>query len=142
MVMPYAPLNTKCRELGCPNPKTTRSAFCSQHGGGMTEKGKANAKLYNQRVWEKIRTAQLSRQPLCARCQSENKITAAIHVDHVFPHRRDPNKFRMNLFQSLCPACHTLKTQDEAQGRYLHYTAHGVVEYCDDDYVRMMGMTY
>lgn len=140
--MPYAPLNTECRELGCHNPKTTRSAFCSEHGGGITEKGKANAKLYSQRAWDKIRTAQLSRQPLCARCQSNGKITGAQHVDHVFPHRRDPVKFKVNLFQSLCAACHTLKTQDEAKGRYLHYTAHGIVEYTDDDYVRMAGLSY
>lgn len=140
--MPYAPLNTKCRELGCQNPKTNRSAFCSNHGGGMTEKGKANAKLYSQRAWAKMRIAQLSRQPLCARCQSENKVTAAEHVDHVFPHRRDPVKFKVNLLQSLCAACHTLKTQDESKGKYLHYTPHGINEYTDDDYVRLIGMTY
>ncbi len=103
---------------------------------------KANLKLYGQRVWEKIRASQLSRQPLCGRCQSEGKITAANHVDHVFPHRRDPAKFRLNLFQSLCAGCHTLKTQDESKGIYLHYTAHGVVQYTDDDYVRMVGLQY
>jgi len=140
--MPIAPLNTKCRELGCQNPKTGRSTFCIQHGGGFSEKAKANLKLYGQRVWEKIRASQLSRQPLCGRCQSEGKITAANHVDHVFPHRRDPAKFRLNLFQSLCAACHTLKTQDEGKGIYLHYTAHGVVQYTDDDYVRMVGLQY
>jgi len=140
--MPTAPLNTKCRELGCQNPKTGRSTFCIQHGGGFSEKAKANLKLYGQRVWEKIRASQLSRQPLCGRCQSEGKITAANHVDHVFPHRRDPAKFRLNLFQSLCAACHTLKTQDEGKGIYLHYTAHGVKQYTDDDYVRMVGLQY
>jgi 5-methylcytosine-specific restriction protein A len=135
--MPIAPLNTKCRELGCQNPKTGRSTFCIQHGGGFSEKAKANLKLYGQRVWEKIRASQLSRQPLCGRCQSEGKITAANHVDHVFPHRRDADAFKVNLFQSLCTACHTLKTQDENKGRYLHYTAHGITEYTGDDYIRI-----
>ena len=140
--MPTVPSSTKCRELGCQNPKTYRSAFCVAHGGARTEKQKANGKLYNQSVWEKIRIAQLSKQPLCARCQNEGKITQAQHVDHVFPHRRDPTKFKVNLFQSLCAACHTLKTQDESQGKYIHYTVHGAVEYTDDDYVRLSGISY
>lgn len=140
--MPYAPLNAECKEYGCRNPKTHRSAYCIEHGGGMTETGKANSKLYSQQAWAKIRARQLSKQPLCARCQSEGKITAAEHVDHVFPHRRDPVKFKVNLFQSLCAACHTLKGQDERKGIYNHYTAHGVTQYTDDDYVRLSGMSY
>lgn len=141
-VMPYAPLNTECKEYGCRNPKTDRSAYCVEHGGGLTETQKANSKLYSQQAWQKIRARQLSKQPLCARCQHEGKITAAEHVDHVFPHRRDPIKFKVNLFQSLCHSCHTLKGQDERKGKYLHYTAHGIVEYTDGDYVRMAGMSY
>ena len=140
--MPYAPLNAECKEYGCRNPKTHRSAYCIEHGGGTTETGKANSKLYGQQAWAKIRARQLSKQPLCARCQSEGKITAAEHVDHVFPHKRDPTKFRVNLFQSLCAACHTLKGQDERKGIYNHYTAHGVTQYTDDDYIRLSGMSY
>ena len=137
--MPIAPLNTECKEYGCRNPKTTRSTYCIEHGGGMTEKSKANSKLYGQAAWKKIRARQLSKQPLCAKCYQNRRITAAQHVDHVFPHRRDGAAFKVNLFQSLCAACHTLKTQDEAKGRYLHYTTHGIVEYTADDYIRICG---
>lgn len=105
----------------------------------MTDKGKANSKLYGQKAWANIRTRQLSKQPLCAKCQSEGKVTAATTVDHVFPHRRDTDAFKVNLFQSLCTSCHTLKTQDENAGRYLHYTAHGIIEYTADDYIRICG---
>jgi hypothetical protein len=140
--MPYAPLNSECKEYGCRNSKTSRSAYCIEHGGGMTETGKANSKLYGQQAWQKIRTRQLSKQPLCAACQSNGKITAALHVDHVFPHRRDPSKFKLNLFQSLCAACHTLKGQDERKGIYNHYTAHDVNQYSDDDYIRLTRMHY
>lgn len=140
--MPYAPLNTECKQYGCRNPKTSRSAYCAEHGGGVTETGKANSKLYNQQAWEKIRARQLSTHPLCAKCQHEGKITAAQHVDHVFPHRRDAAKFRVNLFQSLCAACHTIKGQDERKGQYHHYTAHGVRTYSDDDYIKLSGMTF
>ena len=141
-IMPTAPLNTECKEYRCRNPKTQRSAYCTEHGGGMTETGKANSKLYNQQAWDKIRARQLSKQPLCARCQHEGKITAATTVDHVFPHRRDAAKFKVNLFQSLCTGCHTLKGQDERKGIYNYYTAHGVIQYSDDDYVRLSGMMY
>ena len=137
--MPIAPLNTECKEYGCRNPKTIRSTYCIEHGGGMTDKGKANSKLYGQAAWKKIRARQLSKHPLCARCYQDGRITAAAHVDHVFPHRRDGTAFRVNLFQSLCQSCHTHKTQDEAKGRYLHYTTRGVIEYTADDYIRICG---
>jgi 5-methylcytosine-specific restriction enzyme A len=137
--MPTAPLNTECKEYRCRNPKTTRSAYCTEHGGGQTDKAKANSKLYSQVAWSKIRTRQLSRQPLCARCYSEGKVTAATVVDHVFPHRRDADAFKVNLFQSLCAPCHSLKTQDENKGQYLHYTQHGTVTYTGDDYIRICG---
>lgn len=137
--MPTVPTNFKCRELQCTNPKTNRSAFCSIHGGAQTEKGKANQKLYSQAAWKSIRARQLSRDPLCARCLHDGRVTSGAHVDHVFPHRRDAAKFKVNLFQTLCAACHTLKTQDENEGRYLHYTRTGVVEYTDGDYFRIMG---
>lgn len=137
--MPIAPLNTECKEYGCRNNKTTRSAYCVEHGGGMTEKGKANSKLYAQSAWKHIRARQLSKYPLCAKCKHDGRIVAAEHVDHVFPHRRDNVAFKVNLFQSLCASCHTLKTQDEMKGRYLHYTEHGIVEYTADDYIRICG---
>jgi 5-methylcytosine-specific restriction protein A len=132
--MPIAPLNTKCRELGCHSLKTGRSTFCSQHGGGMTEKGKENNKLYNTAYWKKQRISQLSKKPLCAACLLDGKVVQAEHIDHVFPHRQDMSKFRLNLFQSLCASHHTLKTQDENKGIYLHYTDTGIKTYTDADY--------
>lgn len=135
--MPTAPLNTECKEYRCRNPKTQRSAYCSEHGGGVTEKAKANDKLYKQQAWAKMRVRQLSKEPLCARCMSMGKVTAANTVDHVFPHRRDVLAFKVNLFQSLCIACHTHKTLEENKGKYLHYTANGVIEYTGDDYWRV-----
>lgn len=137
--MPTAPLNSECKEYRCRNPKTSRSSYCAEHGGEVSDKVKANNKLYAQAAWSKIRTRQLSKQPLCARCYTEGKVTAATVVDHVFPHRRDAAAFKVNLFQSLCAPCHSLKTQDENRGRYLHYTQHGITEYTGDDYIRICG---
>ena len=137
--MPTVPSNSKCRELGCPNPKTYRSCFCIEHGGGKTEKGKANAALYSSKTWQHMRTAQLSRQPLCARCLLEGRVVQGVHVDHVIPHRQDPTRFKVAVLQTLCASCHTIKTQEEAKGVYLHYTPTGVEEYTDADYNRLIG---
>lgn len=136
--MPTAPLNTKCRELGCSNPKTSRSTFCNLHGGGVTEKGKENSKLYSQAYWKKQRQAQLSKSPLCVSCLINGKVIQAEHIDHVFPHRQNADRFRRNIFQSLCPACHTLKTQMENRGIYLYFAKTGVISYTDVDYDRVM----
>ena len=111
--MPTAPLNTKCRELGCKNDKTSRSTFCAEHGGGITEKGRENSKLYSTGYWQKQRRAQLSKEPLCAACLLEGRVVQAEAIDHVFPHRQNTEKFKTNLFQSLCIAHHTIKTQEE-----------------------------
>lgn len=132
--MPSTPINTKCRELGCKNPKTYRSTFCEEHGGGMTEKGKQNSKLYSTAYWKKKRASQLSKQPLCACCLLQGKIVQAQAIDHVFPHRRDNDKFRNNLFQSLCVECHTNKTIEENKGNYLYYSPNGIIQYTDADY--------
>jgi 5-methylcytosine-specific restriction protein A len=132
--MPTAPLNTKCRELGCQNLKTSRSTFCSLHGGGVTEKGKENNKLYQSSFWKHQRKIQLSKNPLCAACLLEGRVVQAEHIDHVFPHRQDAIKFRVNVFQSLCAPHHTLKTQEENKGSYTHYTHEGIVVYNDNDY--------
>ena len=136
--MPYAPLNTKCRELGCQNLKTSRSTFCIDHGGGVTEKGQINSKLYNTAFWKKQRTAQLSKNPLCASCLINGKIIQADHIDHVFPHRQNREKFKINLFQSLCVPCHSLKTQDENKGIYNYYTKNGIIIYNDNDYEKII----
>lgn len=135
--MPYAPLNTKCRELGCKNNKTSRSSFCSLHGGGITEKAKENAKFYSSTFWVRLRKIQLSKQPLCASCLSNGRVVSAEHIDHVFPHRQNPEKFKKNIFQSLCSSCHTLKTQQENKGQYIYYSPNGIITYTEDDYVRI-----
>jgi len=137
--MPIAPFNTKCRELGCHNQKTTRSTFCLLHGGAPTEKGKANSALYSSAYWRKQRAIQLSTNPLCAGCLCSGKVVQAEHIDHVFPHRQNTDKFKRNIFQSLCASCHTLKTQMESRGTYWHYTQKGVRQYTDADYNRIMG---
>jgi hypothetical protein len=134
--MPSVPKATKCQTLGCANQQTYRSSYCSEHGGGITDKGKANGKLYKSKGWQIRRDMQLSAYPLCARCLLDNKVVPAIVVDHVFPHRQDSLKFRYNLYQSLCAPCHTIKGQDERKGSYRYYVKDTVFN--DSDYAMVI----
>lgn len=68
-----------------------------------------------------MREAERTRQPLCAACLSRGFVRLGDSIDHVFPHRRDPERFRRNLFQNLCRSCHSLKTAEESKGRYYDY---------------------
>ena len=139
--MPYTPVNNKCRELGCNNLKTSRSAFCNIHGGEKTQKDKDNSKLYSTAYWKKQRVTQLSKAPLCQACLLEGKVVQAVAIDHIFPHRQDANKFKNNLFQSLCVSHHTLKTQEENDGKYLYYSPNGLITYTDADYGQALNQT-
>ena len=132
--MPSTPTYVKCQMLGCKNEKTYRSAFCLDHGGAPTEKMKENAKLYNSAAWKQRRDAERSLHPICAKCLVEGRVEQTTHVDHVFPHRRNTNRFHQNLFQGLCTSCHTLKTNAETKGVIQHWTQNGLKEYVESDY--------
>ena len=136
--MPSVPDNRTCSILGCHKPKTFRSGYCADHGGGQTLKAKENAKLYNSARWKATREQQRSLHPLCARCLCEGRVTQTAHIDHVFPHRRDQARFMANLFQGLCHSCHTMKTTEENKGVVQHWTEHGLVEYVEADYGYVM----
>ena len=119
--MPRTPKQTTCRELGCTNPKVNGSTFCNQHGGAKSIERKAFNRLYNTKQWKQFRQIQLSKHPICARCQSLGKIAPASHVDHIFPHKMDQDKWMGNRFQSLCHECHSIKTGLEKQGEIHDY---------------------
>ena len=144
--MPRTPQSTKCRELGCKNDKTHRSAFCTQHGGsnkdlGISEKTKANSKFYNTSYWKQQRINQLSQKPLCASCLLDGRVVQATVVDHIFPHRQNSEKFKINNFQSLCVSCHTNKTLEENNGKYLYYSPNGIITYTESDYGKTFNQT-
>ena len=79
-----------------------------------------------------------SKFPLCGACLINGKVTSTEHIDHVIPHRRDSDRFLVNLFQGLCTPCHTQKTKLESQGVYRHYTREGIIDYKDIDYEHLI----
>lgn len=120
--MPTLPSNTQCSMLGCKNNKARFSSLCVEHGGRDKQKYggvRLSNAVYNTAQWERVRQAQLSAHPLCAGCLSVGVITAANHVDHVFPWKQiGKEAFYINIFQSLCHSCHSNKTALERKGLF------------------------
>ena len=128
--MPSVPSNPKCTELGCNNQRSLFNSFCLEHGGrdkpryyyNDSEQNKLKRKQYNNSRWARLRQRQLSTQPLCQACLQDGHLKTASDVDHVFPwHSIGKEAFMLNLFQSLCHSCHSIKTHLERQGIYRHY---------------------
>lgn len=124
--MPTVPKQTKCQYLGCGNEQSPLNSYCLEHGGktyNQSAKRKQSNSHYNTRLWSKLRIIQLSKQPLCQACISLGKVTQATVVDHLFPWNQIGSQaFVANIFQSLCPECHSVKTNLEQQGICRHYT--------------------
>lgn len=72
---------------------------------------------YGTARWQKLRAAQLAKEPLCAMCI--DKPTPATVCDHIEPHRGDIDKFWAGPFQSLCAHHHNTVSQSlEKGGKY------------------------
>jgi hypothetical protein len=68
---------------------------------------------YSLAIWKQIRARQLQAQPLCERCEREDRITAATTVNHKIPHRGDWELFIGGPFESCCKPCHDSVVQAE-----------------------------
>ena len=80
------------------------------------ERPKYSKQLYKTARWQKLRKQVLLKQPFCAECQRQGKITRATIVDHIKPHKGNLDLFwdEENL-QSLCKSCHDRKTVQEGR---------------------------
>lgn len=138
--MPTLPINTKCSSLGCKNPRSKLNSYCVEHGGMntiSTNERKEFVSMYQTNQWRTLRQVQLSKQPLCESCLTHGKVTQANHVDHVFPWAKiNKQAFYHNLFQSLCHECHSVKTSEERQGTYTHFSTGK--QYTPNDYRTVM----
>jgi 5-methylcytosine-specific restriction protein A len=122
--MPSIPLD-QCATYQCKAPSIKGSVYCIEHAPAQkaSKTREAFNAPYKTAAWAAIRARQLSREPLCAACKIEGRINQANHVDHVFPWAAiGAQAFTRNLFQSLCPECHGIKSGLEKRGVFRHYT--------------------
>ena len=90
--------------------KTDRDKRHDARRGTPAERG------YDNR-WRKARAYFLAAHPLCVMCEREGFITAASVVDHITPHKGNPDLFwdREN-WQPLCSAHHNSDKQAIERG--------------------------
>lgn len=138
--MPSMP-KTQCSQYHCHQPAQAGSSLCEQHAPAKATKEQrrlSNAE-YKKAAWQRIRAAQLSKEPLCAACMHEGKVAAAEHVDHLFAWNQiNAAAFKLNVFQSLCHTHHSIKTALEQKGTFRHYSINAINDYSLSDYQRVI----
>lgn len=108
-----------CSHPGC--PVLTDGQYCPEHRKlsaaryNRYERNPAIQKLYGG-AWPRIRARFLAEHPLCAVCQKEGRVTAAVEVHHVLPLSQGGTHDEDNLM-ALCKACHSRITAREG-GRW------------------------
>ena len=109
--MPRSP-KRPCRYPGCPN-LCESGVYCETHAPECSHdhfRGGATTRGYDSR-WRRARARFLKAHPLCAECQRQGRLTPAIVVDHILPHRGDERLFwDESNWQPLCKRCHDQKT--------------------------------
>ena len=120
-----------CVHPGC--PELSHESRCEKHRKQERRehdehRGSSADRGYGAH-WRKIRLAFLAQYPLCALCQRERKLAPATVVDHIRPHRGNPELFYdpENL-QALCKPCHSKKTVRENDG-FGHAVKRGRIAY-------------
>ena len=65
------------------------------------------SRLYDRRAWRRASRAFLQANPLCRMCQEVGKTRLAELVDHIEPHRGDPELFwDQDNWAASCKPCH------------------------------------
>lgn len=107
-----------CRAPACPN-LVPRSGYCAQHQAVVyrqqdDRRGTAASRGYGHK-WRQARKAWLAKHPLCVDCEEEGRVTAAVEVDHVIPHRGDMTLFwDTSKWAGRCKSHHSAKTARES----------------------------
>lgn len=81
------------------------------HKKQFVPRGKTAERGYGGQ-WQRARLIHLQSHPLCAECERHGHTTEATVVDHITPHRGNPELFwdAAGNWESLCAACHNRKT--------------------------------
>lgn len=75
-------------------------------------------KLYKSARWSRLRQRVLDADPLCRYCIEAEVVEEATVVDHIKPHKGDPELFwDVNNLQPLCAGCHDSRKRREELGQ-------------------------
>jgi len=74
--------------------------------------------IYLTRRWrDRVRPAQLRREPLCRAHQARGRVVQATEVDHIKRISEGGDPWDENNLQSLCHDCHSSKTASDKTGK-------------------------
>ena len=108
--MPHKPKHP-CAHPGCPELVPYGEKYCEKHKGMHPEEVRSASSRGYGSQWNKARKMYLAAHPLCEQCLKEGRYTKATVVDHIRPHRGDPELFwNPDNWQALCKPCHDKKT--------------------------------
>lgn len=126
------PLLCLCKFPGCRKPVPRGESYCALHRAkGEEREAKAKAERMKRRAeamgsasergygyrWRKLRARFLADHPLCAECLKTGRAVPATDVDHIVPHRGNPDlMWDEGNLQALCHSCHSRKTASEDGG--------------------------
>ncbi|SES05786.1 HNH endonuclease signature motif containing protein [Rhizobium sp. NFR03] len=75
-------------------------------------------KFYDTARWKRMRTHQLTLEPLCRFCLEAEDVTAANVVDHITAHKGSEDLFfDPDNLQSLCAPCHDRIKREIERGK-------------------------
>lgn len=78
-------------------------------------RGKAHQRGYD-RKWHNIAAEHKRQNPCCAECLKKGFVVAVQITDHIIPvHVRPDLMYQWSNLQSLCRACHTVKTNEDVK---------------------------
>jgi len=82
-----------------------------------SDEAKAYRRLYKTARWARLRQSVLDADPLCRYCLQAEIVEEAKVVDHIRPHKGDPELFwSVDNLQPLCESCHNGRKQREDLG--------------------------
>ncbi|MEU3826462.1 HNH endonuclease [Streptomyces sp. NPDC029080] len=107
--MPEAP-PTRCSEPEC--HELTTHGRCEQHQRRAWANRSTSWGSGSTRKWRAARRRQLDAEPDCRRCGER-----ATQVDHIVPLSEGGSKWDPANWQSLCGACHDIKSAEDRRRR-------------------------
>lgn len=115
--MPWK-LKTRCNYPGC--QESVRGRFCATHQRQAwkrpTKRANAAQRGYDA-TWEKVAKQRRELDHyLCQPCLKEQRLVAAVTVDHIVPvHVRPDWRLEIDNTQVICVVCHQQKTVEDTK---------------------------
>lgn len=101
-----------CSHPGCGVLVRDGSGRCAKHPKPTWQKKPDAAKRLTGRALQRARVDLFTREPLCAECKRQGRVTLATHRDHIVPLEEGGTDTTDNT-QGLCIPCHDAKSAAE-----------------------------